>query len=155
MFDIQSANNVRRISKIGRKVGITFGSFDLCHAGHMLMFKEAKKYCDYFVVGLQTDPTIDRPLIKNKPIMSIEERIIILSAVKYIDSIIVYETEDDLLEILESVYPSVRIIGADWKNKQFTGHNLPIPIIYTNRNHTFSSSELRNRVYLAEKDKNK
>ena len=128
------------------KVGFTASAFDLLHAGHILMLKEAKTQCDYLVVGLQVDPTLDRPE-KNKPIQSITERYIQLDAVKYVDEIIVYSTEDDLLQILRSFSIDVRIIGEDYKGKSFTGHDLGIHDIYYNsRKHDYSSSNLRTRI---------
>lgn len=130
------------------KKGFTAGAFDLCHAGHMLVFKECKKVCDYLIVGLQADPSVDRPE-KNKPIMSVEERKIILDSIKYVDEVIVYETEADLYNLLKEnkLGIDVRILGADWKGKSFTGHALPIPIYFNNRGHNYSTSELRRRVY--------
>jgi glycerol-3-phosphate cytidylyltransferase len=129
------------------KIGFTCGAFDLCHAGHVLMFKECKNYCDYLIVGLHTDPTIDRPE-KNKPIQSIEERMIQLEAIRYIDRVVTYDTEKDLYELL-STNPhniNIRIIGADWKDKPFTGYDLPIETIFNSRDHSYSSSELRRRI---------
>lgn len=136
------------------KKGFTCGAFDLCHAGHMLVFQECKKVCDYLIVGLQTDPSIDRPE-KNKPVMSVEERKIILESVKYVDEIVIYETENDLYNLLKenTLGIDIRIIGADWKGKQFTGYNLPIPVYFNTRDHGFSTSELRRRVYEQEKAK--
>ncbi|OFZ46193.1 MAG: hypothetical protein A3D92_20220 [Bacteroidetes bacterium RIFCSPHIGHO2_02_FULL_44_7] len=138
--------------KNGKRVGVTVGAFDLCHAGHMLVFKEARKICDYLIVGLQSDPTIDRPE-KNKPVMSLEERRIILKGIKYIDEIFVYDTEAKLYDILKKneFGIDVRIIGADWKGKQYTGHDLPIEIYFNERGHNFSTTELRRRIYEAEK----
>ena len=131
-------------------VGITFSTFDLLHAGHILMLEEAKKYCDYLIVGLQTDPTIDRPETKNKPAQSIVERQIQLSAVRYVDEIIVYQTENDLLDILK-IYPiNVRFVGQEYIGKDFTGKdycfNNDIDLIYNTRKHSFSTTELRNRA---------
>lgn len=129
-----------------QKVGFTCSTFDLLHAGHILMLKESKSISDYLVVGLQVDPTIDRPT-KNKPVQSITERYIQLNAVKYVDEIIVYSTEEDLLEILKSFPIDVRIIGEEYKGTQFTGHDLGLHDIYYNsRKHNFSSSALRRRV---------
>ena len=127
------------------KVGFTCSSFDLLHAGHILMLKEAKENCDYLVVGLQTDPTIDRKE-KNKPIMSLSERFIILSGVKYIDEIIPYETEEELEELLLAINPDIRFIGEDWKDKQITGEFLKIPIYWIKRKHHYSSTKLRERL---------
>jgi glycerol-3-phosphate cytidylyltransferase len=136
------------------KKGFTCGAFDLCHAGHMLVFQECKKVCDYLIVGLQSDPSLDRPE-KNKPVMSLEERKIILESVKYVDEVVVYETEQDLYNLLKenSLGIDIRIIGADWKGKQYTGYDLPIPVHFNTRDHGFSTSELRRRVYEQEKAK--
>ena len=133
-------------------IGVTAGSFDVTHAGHILMFKECKKYCSHLIVCLQSDPTIDRPE-KNKPIQTIDERLIILNSIKYIDEVIVYNTEKELYELLKKINPGVRIIGADWKDKDFTGNDLPIKTIFNSRNHKFSSSELRERIWKAEQIK--
>jgi glycerol-3-phosphate cytidylyltransferase len=128
-----------------KKVGIVFSCFDLFHAGHVLMLKEAKEQCDHLVVGLQTDPTIDRPN-KNKPIQSIYERFIQVSACRYVDEVIVYATEQDLVDVLMSYPVDVRIIGEEYKGKEFTGKSLNIPIYYNSRAHNFSTSELRGRI---------
>ena len=133
-------------------VGITFGSFDLYHFGHALMFEECKEYCDYLIVGVQSDPSIDRPE-KNRPIQSHKERMGIVSSLKFVDEIIPYDTEADLIEVLKNVKPDVRILGADHKNKSFTGHELPIKCIFNTRDHGYSTSELRKRVFEAEKEK--
>lgn len=140
--------------KDGKKVGITVGAFDLCHAGHMLVFKEAKSVCDYLIVGLHSDPSIDRPE-KNQPVMSVEERRIILEGIRYIDEIFEYDTETELYEILKKNEFGIdlRIIGADWKGKSYTGHDLPIEMYFNNRSHDFSTSALRRRIYEAEKAK--
>ena len=136
------------------KIGFTCGAFDLCHTGHMLMFKECKEYCDYLIVGLHIDPTLDRPE-KNKPIQSIEERLAQLEAVKYIDKVVLYNTESDLYNLLSKNDHgiNVRIIGADWKGKPFTGHDLSIETVFNSRDHGYSSSDLRKRIYEAEKAK--
>jgi len=130
------------------RVGFTCSSFDLLHAGHVLMLKEAKDQCDYLIAGLQTDPTFDRPT-KNVPIQSVTERHIQLSAVKYVDEIVVYATEDDLLQILKAYNIDVRIIGEEYKDKSFTGNDLPMEIHFNKRTHKFSSTELRNRIVSA------
>ena len=141
--------------EVSMKKGFTAGAFDLCHAGHMLVFKECRAVCDYLIVGLHSDPSIDRPETKNKPIMSVEERKIILESVKYIDEIIVYDTEADLYNILKENKHGIdiRIIGADWKSKEYTGHDLPLEMYFNTRDHGFSTSALRERIYLAEKEK--
>lgn len=132
------------------KVGITFSCFDLFHAGHVAMLKEAKTQCDYLIVGLQTDPTIDRPE-KNKPIQTVFERYVQLRACKYIDEIIPYATEKDVEDILLTYQVDVRIIGEDYRQKNFTGKQIcidkGIDIYYNQRQHSFSTSELRQRIY--------
>ena len=128
------------------KVGFTCSCFDLFHAGHIMMLKEAKSVCDHLIVGLQTDPTIDRPT-KNKPIQSVFERYVQLDACKYVDEIVVYATEKDLMDILLSYPINVRIIGDEYENTEFTGKNLTsMEIYYNGRKHSFSTTELRQRV---------
>ena len=133
-------------------IGITFGSFDLCHYGHVLMFEECKQYCDYLIVGVQSDPSIDRPE-KNSPIQSHEERLGLVSSIKFVDEVKPYSTESDLIDVLKEVNPDVRILGADHKGKEFTGHDLPIKCIFNSRDHSYSTSELRKRVVDSEKKK--
>ncbi|MBS0244670.1 MAG: adenylyltransferase/cytidyltransferase family protein, partial [Proteobacteria bacterium] len=111
--------------------GITFGTFDLFHAGHVLMLQEARTVCDYLIVCIQTDPSIDRPE-KNKPIQSVVERQIQVAACKYVDEIIVYNTEREVLEILKSVEWDVRIIGDEYRNKPFTGREETLDRCYFN-----------------------
>ena len=142
---------------IGRQVGFTCSSWDLLHAGHILMLAECKQICDYLIVGVQSDPTIDRPGVKNKPVQSIVERYVQLSAVKFVDEIIVYNTEKDLEDMLMFLPISVRIIGEEYKDKDFTGKQIcedrGIKIWFNSRSHRFSSSELRQRTYQSELDK--
>ena len=131
------------------KVGITFSTFDLLHAGHVKMLEEAKSKCDYLIAGLQLDPSIDRPE-KNKPTQTIIERYVQLRGCKYIDEIIPYITEQDLLDVLSSFKIDIRIIGEEYKNKEFTGKEYcskkGIKIYYNKREHRFSTSDLRRRV---------
>ena len=127
------------------KIGFTASCFDLFHAGHVMMLKEAKEQCDYLIVGLQTDPTIDRPT-KNKPVQSILERFIQIEGCKYVDQIVPYSTEEDLINLLTSYPIDVRIIGEEYRDKQFTGHNLPIAVYFNRRQHNFSTTDLRQRV---------
>ena len=138
------------------KTGITFSTFDFFHAGHVKMLEEAKSKCDYLIVGLQLDPSIDRPE-KNKPVQSIIERYVQLRACKYIDEIIPYITEDDLIDILSSFKIDLRIIGEEYKEKEFTGkkycHKKGIEIYYNKREHRFSSSALRKQVAESERKK--
>ena len=133
-------------------VGFTCSCFDLLHAGHILMLKDAKNQCDYLVVGLQTDPTLDRPE-KNKPIQSFKERKIQLKSVKYIDKIIEYNTEKELYALLKKLNPDVRILGTDYTNKSFTGDDLKITIYFHKRDHNYSTSNIRKKIYLEEKKK--
>ena len=129
--------------------GITFSSFDLFHSGHVAMLKEARANCDYLMVGLQTDPTLDRPE-KNKPIQSVFERYVQLEGCKYIDEIIPYATEQDLLDILLTYDVNKRFIGEEYRTKDFTGKQLcvdkSIEIYYNKRQHSFSTSGLRKRT---------
>lgn len=127
------------------KIGFTCSCFDLFHAGHVMMLKEAKTQCDYLIVGLQTDPTVDREW-KNKPIQTTFERFVQLNACKYVDEIIPYTTEKELLDILTSYPIDVRIIGEEYRDKQFTGYNLPMEVFFNSRQHSFSTTELRQRV---------
>lgn len=127
------------------RVGFTCSTFDLFHAGHVRMLEEAKNVCDYLIVGLQTDPSIDRPE-KNKPVQSVVERYIQLRACKFVDEIVPYTTENDLVEILTSLNIDVRILGEEYKDKFFTGSHLPIETYFNSRKHKFSSSELRTRI---------
>jgi len=132
--------------------GFVAGAFDLLHAGHCLFLKEAKSVCDYLFVALQTDPTLDeykdRPLQqpKNQPVQSIDERKIQLEATSYVDKILVYETENDLLNLLKELRPNLRILGSEYRNKRATGEEWSEGVIYHQRTHQWSSSELRGRV---------
>lgn len=138
-----------------KKIGITVGAFDLCHAGHMLVFKESRENCDYLIVGIETDPSITnagyRGKKKNPPIMSLEERRIILEGIKYIDEIFTYTSEEELYEKLKNIKYDIRFLGSDWQGKKYTGYDLPHEAFFNNRDHGFSTTELRNRVYEAEK----
>ena len=126
-------------------IGFTCGAFDLLHAGHVVMLKEARKNCDWLVVGLQTDPSIDRQ-DKNKPVQSVYERYVQLSGVKFVDEIIPYDTEQSLVDLLQSQEIDIRFIGEDYRDREFTGSDLPIEVFYTSRQHSFSSSSLRNKI---------
>lgn len=130
------------------KTGFTASCFDLFHAGHIMMLREARRQCDYLIVGLQTDPTIDRPE-KNKPVQSVFERFVQLDACKYVDEIVVYATEKDLLDILLAYPIDVRILGDEYKDKHFTGRELDMEVYFNSRKHSFSTSELRARVVTA------
>lgn len=132
------------------KIGFTCSCFDLFHAGHIMMLKEARSKCDHLIVGLQTDPTIDRPQ-KNKPVQSVFERFVQVEACKYVDQIVPYATEKDLMDILQSYPIDIRIVGDEYITKEFTGKELPIEIYYNSRKHSFSTTELRGRVLNASK----
>ena len=127
------------------KRGFTASCFDLLHAGHILMLKEAKSVCDYLVVGLHVDPSLERPG-KNKPVQSIVERHIQLEAVKYVDEIVVYSTEKDLEETLFAYDIDIRIIGEEYMDRNYSGKGFTPHEYYNKRNHGYSSSELRQRI---------
>ncbi|MCA1919897.1 glycerol-3-phosphate cytidylyltransferase [Flavobacterium piscis] len=135
------------------KTGITFSAFDLLHAGHVKMLEEARLHCDYLIVGLQTDPTIDRPT-KNKPTQTVVERYIQLKACKFVDEIVPYTTEQDLEDILKAFQIDVRIVGDEYKERDFTGRNYceekGIVLYFNTRDHRFSSSNLRREVFQIE-----
>lgn len=133
------------------KIGFTCSTFDLFHAGHVMMLEEAKKQCDFLIVGLQTDPTIDRPKTKNKPVQGVFERWAQLKACKFVDQIVPYSTEKELRDILLSFPIDVRILGEEYKGKDFTGHDIPMEFYFNQRRHSFSTSELRQRVIEASK----
>jgi glycerol-3-phosphate cytidylyltransferase len=145
MIDIPNRQNLT--------VGITAGAFDLCHAGHHLMFRDAKKHCDYLIVAIQIDPSADRPS-KNKPVQSIVERQIQVASSRYVDHTIVYHTEKDLHDLLLCLDYDVRILGDEYKTKHFTGKDISGHMdkcVFNDREHSFSSSSLRKRVYDEEK----
>lgn len=143
-------NKIKELKAKGLKIGITFSTFDLLHAGHIAMLSEAKNHCDYLIAGLQTDPTIDRPDTKNKPIQSIVERQIQLSATRFVDEIVVYQTEQDLIDLLLILPIDVRILGIEYEQQLFTGrgecYDRGIELVFNKRDHSFSSSSLRKRV---------
>lgn len=150
-------NHIKELKAQGKKIGITFSTFDMLHAGHIAMLSEARNHCDYLIAGLQTDPTIDRPDTKNKPIQSIVERQIQLSACRYVDEVVVYQTEQDLRDLLLILPVDVRILGVEYEGKQFSGDEecwkRGIGIVFNGRDHSFSSSSLRRRVVAAESHK--
>jgi glycerol-3-phosphate cytidylyltransferase len=147
-------NHIKQLKAEGKKVGITFSTFDMLHAGHIAMLSEAKNHCDYLICGLQTDPTIDRPDTKNHPVQSIVERQIQLAACRYVDEVVVYQTEQDLCDLLLILPVDVRILGVEYEDKDFTGrgecYDRGIEIVFNRRDHSFSSSSLRKRVVAAE-----
>ena len=150
-------NKIRELKDRGLKIGITFSTFDLFHAGHVAMLAEAKNHCDYLIAGIQTDPTIDRPDTKNPPVQSIVERQIQLAACRYVDEVVVYQTEQDLIDIILTLPIDVRILGVEYEGKTFTGneecYSRGIELVFNERDHSFSSSSLRRRVAAAEADR--
>ena len=147
-------NKVRQLKEQGKTIGITFSTFDMLHAGHVAMLAEAKNHCDYLIAGLQTDPTIDRPDTKNKPVQSIVERQIQLAACRYVDEVVVYQTEQDLVDLLLILPIDIRVLGVEYQNSEYTGKHegmrRGITPIFNGRDHSFSSSGLRSRVVEAE-----
>lgn len=133
-----------------RFVGFTCSTFDLLHAGHIQMLRDAKEHCDYLICGLQLDPSVDRPDTKNPPVQTLVERYTQLSAVKYVDEIVPYASEKDLEDILEMFHIDIRILGEEYRNKDFTGKDIckkrEIQLYFNKRDHRFSSSDLRKRV---------
>ena len=147
-------NHIRKLKAEGKTIGITFSTFYMLHAGHIAMLAEAKNHRDYLICGLQTDPTIDRPDTKNRPVQSIVERQIQLADCRYVDEVVVYQTEQDLVDLLLILPLDVRVLGVEYEHKDFSGkaecYQRNIEIIFNGRDHSFSSSSLRKRVAEAE-----
>ena len=133
-------------SPYAQKVGFTCGAFDLIHPGHIMMLQEAKTVCDWLVVGVQSDPSMDRSW-KQKPIQTHKERITMVGSIKYVNEVVLYDTEADLLKLLKDLAPDIRIVGSDHKGKSFTGDDLSIEVYFNTRDHNWSTTELRRRVY--------
>ena len=140
-----------------KKIGVTFSTFDLLHPGHILMLEDCKNVCDYLIVGVQSDPTIDRKKDsdeyskisgkpKNTPIQTLEERLIMIKSIKFVDEVFVYDTEKDLYDWLTNNKWDIRILGSDWKGKKFTGHDIDGDIHFHIRDHGWSSSAFRERL---------
>jgi glycerol-3-phosphate cytidylyltransferase len=150
-------NKVQELKAQGLRIGFTASQFDMLHAGHVAMLSEARNHCDYLIAGLQNNASWDRPE-KNAPIQSIVERQIQLAATRYVDEIVVYNTEKDLEDILLTLPLDVRILGVEYRDKEFTGRDIcvsrDIELIYNKRDHSFSSSSLRKRVVEAETKNN-
>lgn len=144
------------MDKQKRIIGITCSTFDLLHTGHIIMLEECKKHCDFLICALQVDPTIDRKE-KNKPIQSLVERYLQLDAVKFVDKIIPYSTEEELVTIFTSLDLDIRIIGEEYKEKEFTAKDVcrkrGIKLVYNKREHDFSTTNLRQRIYDQESNK--
>jgi glycerol-3-phosphate cytidylyltransferase len=149
-------NIAKELKDNGLKIGITASQFDLLHAGHVAMLSEAKNHCDYLICALQNNASWDRPE-KNAPVQSIVERQIQLAATRYVDEVVIYNTEKDLQDILLTLPIDVRILGVEYRDREFTGKEIcqvrGIEIVYNGRDHSFSSSNLRRRVYEAEQSK--
>ena len=149
-------NKVKDLKDKGLKIGITFSQFDLLHAGHIAMLAEAKNHCDYLIAGLQNNAQWDRPQ-KNEPIQSLVERQIQLSAVRFVDEIVVYNSEKDLEDLLLTLPLDVRILGVEYMQRDFTGRAIcekrKIELVFNSRDHSFSSTNLRERVWQAENTK--
>ena len=149
-------NKVQELKAQGLRIGFTASQFDMLHAGHIAMLSEARNHCDYLIAGLQNNASWDRPE-KNAPIQSIVERQIQLAATRYVDEIVVYNTENDLEDILLILPIDVRILGIEYRDREFTGRDIcttrGIELIYNKRDHSFSSSSLRKRVVEAESKK--
>ena len=150
-------HKIKELQTSGKIIGFTASSFDLLHAGHYIMLKDSRQQCDFLVVALQSDPTLDLNYRletggkqKNKPIQSLQERKEQLEGCKYIDCIIQYNNEDELYNIIKDLKPDIRILGSDWKGKKYTGYDLNTKIHWHNRNHDYSTSNLRKRVFDAE-----
>jgi glycerol-3-phosphate cytidylyltransferase len=139
------------------KVGFQCSTFDLFHAGHVTMLKEEKRHCDYLIVAIQTDPTLDRPGKKNKPVQSMYERYSQVVACKYVDEVLVYSTEEDLLNLIKTQHIDIRFLGDEYKTKDFTGKQWcldnGVELHYHLRGHPYSSSGLRYKTYLAEQER--
>tara|TARA_Y100000780_G_C13541913_1_gene361858 strand:+ start:26 stop:487 length:462 start_codon:yes stop_codon:yes gene_type:complete len=127
------------------KIGFTCSTFDLFHAGHIVMLQESKSLCDYLVCGLLTDPTIDRPDTKKKPVQTAFERYVQLSSCRYVDEVIPFSTEQEIIDMVLSIQPDIRIVGEEYRDRDHTGKGL-CPVHYNKRKHSFSSTSLRKRV---------
>lgn len=149
-------NRIKELKAQGLRIGIVFSQFDMLHAGHIAMLAEAKNHCDYLIAGLQNNANLDRPE-KNEPIQSLVERQIQLAAVRFVDEIVVYNTEKDLEDILLILPVDVRILGVEYMEKDFTGRAIcekrGIELVFNGRDHSFSSSSLRKRVVETELNK--
>lgn len=142
---------VEELRSQGKKIGFTASSFDLLHPGHIAMLAEARAHCDFLIVGLLTDPTISRPDTKNKPIQSTFERYIQIQAVQYVDWLVPFDTEEDLEQMIRMLKPDIRFCGVEYRGTQHTGYDIPDVFNYYNRrDHNYSTSELRERIYTNE-----
>lgn len=147
---------VEELRSQGKKIGFTASSFDLLHPGHIAMLAEARAHCDFLIVGLLTDPTISRPDTKNKPIQSTFERYIQIQAVQYVDWLVPFDTEEDLEQMIRMLKPDIRFCGVEYRGTKHTGYDIPDVFNYYNRrDHNYSTTELRERIYINEDRKRK
>lgn len=152
LFIDDRGENVSKWRTAGKRIGFVASTFDLMHPGYIKMLQEAKTVCEHLICALQTDPSVERPS-KNKPVQTLEERRMVLEAIRYVDEVVVYETEQELTQLLIELSPDVRILGTDYKDKPFTGQNLFIPIHWHDRNHDWSCTNLRHRIWQSEENK--
>lgn len=152
LFIDDRGENVAHWRTEGKIKGFVASTFDLMHPGYIKMFRDAKIVCEHLICAIQSDPTLDRPQ-KNKPVQTLEERIVVLEAIKFVDEIVVYSTESELAEILADIKPDIRILGTDYKDKTFTGQDLDIAIHWHQRNHDWSTTALRKRIWQCENEK--
>ena len=140
-----------------KKIGVTFSTFDLIHPGHIIMLEDCKNVCNHLIVGVQSDPTIDRKKIndsysqisgkpKNSPVQTLEERLIMIKSIKFVDEVFVYNTEKDLYDWLLNNNWDIRILGSDWKGKKFTGHDIEGKLYFHKRDHDWSTTGFRERI---------
>lgn len=147
---------IEKIKGQGKIIGFTASTFDLLHAGHVIMLQEARTQCDYLIVGLLTDPTISRPDSKNKPIQTILERWFQLQAIDGVDMVIPFDTEEDLADMIKILKPNLRFVGKEYEGKPHTGWDIKTTkIIYNDRSHNYGSSQLRERIIEQENKKMK
>ena len=139
--------HIEQLRSEGKRIGFTASTFDLLHPGHIAMLAETRSQCDFLIVGLLSDPTISRPTGKKKPIQTTFERFVQIQAVRYVDWLIPFDTEQELVEMLLMIMPTVRFVGEEYKGTSHTGHDIEgIEIVYNRRKHHFSSEEIRQRV---------
>lgn len=159
-FDLLVDDRVIHVSDFRRRylakriVGFVASTFDLMHPGYVLMLKDARERCDYLIAALHVDPKVERPE-KNSPVQTVDERRLVLESSRYVDEVVEYTTEAELESLLKTKKPNIRIIGSDWKDKPYTGNHLPIEIHWHERNHDWSTTNLRRRIYESEKEKEK
>ncbi|MAF24990.1 glycerol-3-phosphate cytidylyltransferase [bacterium] len=153
LIDDKALNAVqwREDNCLKKKIGFVASCFDLLHAGHCMMLQDAKTKCGYLVAALQTDPTLDRPKSKNKPIQALDERFLVLESNKYVDEIVIYKTEEELLNLIKDIKPDVRILGDEYENKDYMGKGLEKEVHFHKRStHNWSTTNLRKRIFEAE-----